>query len=45
MTILVLLLIIIPSAYMGYQITKEAGNAYNLMINTDYSKLSATISR
>ncbi|MGV8161756.1 MAG: AI-2E family transporter [Candidatus Nanoarchaeia archaeon] len=44
MTIAVLMFIFIPSAYLGYTITKEATNAYTLMINTDYTLLSAQIS-
>lgn len=45
MTLIVLLLIVIPAAYMGYHITKEATSTYQSMMTTDYSKLSSTISR
>jgi predicted PurR-regulated permease PerM len=44
MTFIVLLFIFIPSAYLGYTITKEAASAYNIMTNTNYTALSMQIS-
>lgn len=44
MTILVLLFILIPSIYIGVEITKEASNAYHAIINADYEVLSESAS-
>jgi predicted PurR-regulated permease PerM len=45
MTVLVLLFILIPSAYIGYAITKEASSAYTTITNIDYTTMSAQISK
>ncbi|MGV8168873.1 MAG: AI-2E family transporter [Candidatus Nanoarchaeia archaeon] len=44
MTLLVLVFILVPAAYLGYMITTEATSAYTTIVTTDYSELSQQIS-